>query len=105
MRTKAMRELSKCMKDLGIDTARQLRNKVDAWIFNPSSKARGDITVTFHSNWSSSDGPYIEFDETIRGFGLNHAEYRPRWVDMRYDKSEKCLTVSHEGYEFTLTFG
>ena len=92
------------MQALGIDTAHLLVNKIEATIFNPSNNNVGNIVVTFNSNWNSSDGPYLEFDETIRGFGLYYRLYNPRWVSMNYHERTMELAVRGADYEFVLSF-
>lgn len=58
--------LADCMADLRIRPAQQLTKTLEARFRNRKTMASGLIEVVINSNWNSGDGPFIEFDETIK---------------------------------------
>ena len=96
--------INQCMQDLGLNKKEKLLHKVDAQIYNFKNRSFGNITVTFNCNWQSGDGPYIEVDDVIRGYGIQYESFKPQWQEFTYNKEEKKMIVKGEEYEFSLTF-
>ncbi|MBE4039757.1 hypothetical protein HJ123_23140 [Vibrio parahaemolyticus] len=97
-------EIKECMSDLGISFDGELKNPVEARFFNNKTFSKGNIVVTFNNNFQSGQGPYIEFDEVIRSFGIPYEVFKPQYQSFSYDSQERKLNVKGEGYQFTLTF-
>lgn len=93
-----------CMKALGIHKAEQLTHEVAAKLINLKTHASGNINAIFNSNWHSGDGPFLEFDEAIRSFGISHSCFTPKWQTFVYDSDKKELIVKDKNYQFLLRF-
>lgn len=74
----SIKAINDCMHDLGFVLNDNLTFKTDAVLNNPSNKRTGSICVTFNRNWHSGDGPYIDFDDVIRSFGIHHTNFKPK---------------------------
>ena len=96
--------IKECMEDLGLSLSEKPSYEIDAQMFNYKNHASGNITVKFNSNWQSGDGPYIEVDDVIKGYGINFESFKPQWQEFTYDKAEKKLIVIGDKYKFVLTF-
>ena len=74
--------------------------------FSKHGGGSGLILVTFRNDVHSHQGPYLTFDETIRGFGIPFDEFKPAWQDFYFSKDEDfcSLTCKGKGYAFDLTF-
>ena len=94
------------MDTLGLERSKQMEFKVQAKIFNSIDKTSGVIKFKINSNWHSTSGPYLDFDETIKGFGIMFTKFDPNWVDMSWDKESLTLMVEDRSkpYAFSLTF-
>lgn len=64
----------------------------------------GSVVVTFHCNQHSGEGPYIEIGDEIRGYGIHFNEFKPKFQKFEFTDSEKLLTVTGDGYKFSLKF-
>ncbi|WP_113880463.1 hypothetical protein [Marinobacter nauticus] len=64
----------------------------------------GSIMVTFHCNQHSGQGPHIEMGNEIRGYGIHYNEFKPRFQNFKFTESGKLLTVTGDGYKFSLKF-
>lgn len=94
-----------CMEELGFEqtSARKFEAKAKL-INNLKTTSQGRIEVTFHSNWHSGDGPYLEADYTIRSYGIPYEEFKPKWQKFEFQKDQKILNISGNGYDFSLEF-
>lgn len=92
------------MAKLGLHPGHERSYTVPADFFNEKTKSRGSIQVTFNCNWHSGEGPYLEFGEEFRSFGIRYTQFKPLWQEMRWDEPERTLTVRGDGYQFSLTF-
>ncbi|WP_210437806.1 hypothetical protein, partial [Vibrio crassostreae] len=92
-------EIKECMGDLGISLEDKLLNPVEARFFNNKTHSAGNIVVTFNNNFQSGHGPYIEFDEVIRTFGISYEVFKPQYQSFSYDSQERKLNVKGNGYE------
>lgn len=99
----AMRSL---MISMGLKKSEKLEFDVCADLFNKKNRQRGNIQFKINSNWHSGDGPYLDFDETIKGFGIHFTKFEPKWQEMTWDRDEFTLTVKDpkNSYEFSLAF-
>ncbi|HAS8201514.1 TPA: hypothetical protein I7683_22845 [Vibrio vulnificus] len=93
-----------CMEDLGLSIGDKNRHEVTASLYNPSNNQSGNIGVVFCSNWHSNDGPFLEVGDEIKSFGISFLSFKPAWQDFSWDNATKELTVTGNGYEFTLEF-
>lgn len=93
------------MEDLGLDRSKKPSYSVDAQMYNYKNHSSGNITVTFNCNWQSGDGPYIEVDDVIRGYGIKYESFKPQWQKFSYNKDGKKLLITGDDYRFSLTFG
>ncbi len=100
----SIRAIRDCMDDLGFVINDQPSFHAQATIRNPDNGQFGSITVTFKSNWGSGDGPYIEFTDVIRGYGIGYTYFQPQWQHFTYNKEAKQLKVVSDTYSFILTF-
>lgn len=62
--------------------------------------------VTFQNDVHSHQGPYLAFEDAIRGFGIPFQEFKPAYQQFKFtsDADSGTLTCKGEGYAFTLTF-
>ena len=100
----SMRAITDCMDDLDFNSNDSLTHQVVAVLNNPSNKRTGVITVTFNSNWHSGDGPYLDVDDAIRSFGINHTNFKPKWQKFTYSKEKRKMEIRGNDYNFELTF-
>jgi hypothetical protein len=98
--------IRKCIDYLKIDINKNIQNLVRAKInVIAPNESTGSIEVIFMSNWNSGEGPYIEFDETIKGYGIQYTQFKPQWVEMKWNSKTSTLTISNNSkYEFELIF-
>lgn len=74
--------------------------------FRKQGGGSGPMLVTFQNDVHSHQGPYLAFDDTIRGFGIPYQEFKPAWQDFSFsaDEDSSSLTCSGDGYTFYLKF-
>jgi hypothetical protein len=97
--------LRACMDSLNIDLNAERIHRIDAKIFNERTRVgSGPIEVMFNSNWHSGDGPFLEFEEDLEGYGIHYREFKPHWLEMVWNEAARELRVNHKDYAFTLTF-
>lgn len=79
--------------------------EVDGKYFGGTS--RGRFRVDLHKH----DGPFIEFDQTIRGYGLKHDQFKPRYQSFEFVREERAglLTIQNRPpslppYHFVVEF-
>ncbi len=104
---KSMEALQKCMQAIGLRLDEIKSEPIWAKIENiDGGHGEGSIHVTFHSDVYGHTGPYISFDDTIRGFGLKYEEYRPKFqtFKVKRESGQVRLRVEGESYAFTLVF-
>jgi hypothetical protein len=93
------------MEFLDFNPAKKMTHSVKARIVTLAEPTlSGKIVVTFNSNWHATDGPYLEFDESIRRVRISHTSFKPRWQDIVWDPNRHSLTVKGDGYGFSLVF-
>ncbi len=105
MEIESIGAIQDCMEDLGFHLSEAQMFDAQAKIVNLfNERKRGRIKVTFQSNWHSGDGPYIEMDEAIKGYGIQYSCFKPKWQRFKYEPSCRTLKVEGDGYSFTLEF-
>lgn len=92
------------MEALGLRRSEKREFKVKPQIRNLRTDAFGPIHFSINSNWHSGDGPWLDFDDSIRGYGIPFTKFTPGYQDIDWDDEAFCLTVADQAYEFTLTF-
>lgn len=67
---------------------------------------RALMHVEFCNDVHSHQGPYIEFDETIRGFGMQYQVFKPQFQHFSFSASnnEGMLVCKGKGFEFSMKF-
>jgi hypothetical protein len=94
-----------CMEELGFEQSSARTFEAKAKIINNLKKtSQGNIKVTFHSNCHSGDGPYLDADYTIKSYGIPYQEFKPKWQKFEFQKDQRILNVSGDGYDFSLEF-
>jgi len=76
-------------------------------LFQKIGGSSGSMEVTFKNNVHGHEGPYLIFDETIRGFGIRDQEFKPRYTQFAFKENGMTskLTCKSDGHVFSLTFG
>ncbi|MGP9766185.1 hypothetical protein ACT3UM_10675 [Halomonas sp. AOP13-D3-9] len=97
--------IQECMSSLGLPRNKAPTQKAKAQVRDHAGGYMpGSILVTFHCNQHSGQGPYIEMGNEIRGYGILFNEFKPRFQRFKFTKSGKFLTVTGDGYKFSLKF-
>ena len=97
--------LRACMEFLSLDPNEARSHDVQARITLERPKASaGGIAVTFQSNWHSGDGPYLDFGDEIKGYGVRYAQFKPKWVNITWSSADTSLRIEGSEYDFTLKF-
>lgn len=104
MSNKSITAIQDCMSALDLHPSVKPSYDLDADLFNKKNMASGVIGVRFNCNWHSGEGPYLEMDDEIKGFGIFYTQFKPRWQDISWDEATYTLTVKGQNYEFTLCF-
>jgi hypothetical protein len=97
--------ISQCMEALNLDSNAERSHTARARFANlRDRKLSGSIVVTFNSNWHSGDGPFLEFGEEIKSFGIRYTQFKPQWLKITWSPQALELAITHEDYGFTLQF-
>ena len=66
----------------------------------------GVIGVEFKNDVHAHRGPWIEFDDTVRGYGLRYTQFTPQYYEYSWDADTCCLSVKDDkdSDSFTLQF-
>jgi hypothetical protein len=98
-------EFRHCMESLGLNGNDERTHTVAATFCNDRERGvGGSIDAIFNSNWHDPDGPFLEFGDEIKGFGIKHMQFKPKWLEITWNESSKELVVAHKDYQFTLKF-
>lgn len=77
-----------CMKFLGLHVD-QLEHSYLFTLIEVNGKTNhGTACGKFRNDPYSHQGPYLEFDETIRGYGIRFQEFKPQWQTFVFTASE-----------------
>ncbi len=91
------------MEELGLHPADQTEFDVSAKL--TFGKTRGSrINLRINSNPYSGNGPYLDFNETIKSYGLRFTRFTPQYQEMIWDEAMFTLTVIGQNYQFILEF-
>jgi hypothetical protein len=94
---KSINAIRDAMEKLDLDLAEKSSYIVRAEISNNLlDHLYGHINVKFNSNWHSGDGPFVEFGDEIKGFGIQHTHFQPRYQEFNWNAS--ILTLSIQGH-------
>lgn len=99
----SIQALQECMSFLGLRLDRPSHEPVYC-LLKKQGGSSGTRLVTFQNNVHAHAGPYLTFDEAIRGFGIPCQVFKPH--NDKFDFNEDCraLTCEGNGYKFHLTF-
>ncbi|QIE30059.1 hypothetical protein SBC2_81350 (plasmid) [Caballeronia sp. SBC2] len=98
---KSMVALQDCMNAIGLRLDEIESEPIWAKIENiVGGRGEGGIHVTFHNDVYGHTGPYISFDETIRGFGLQYQQYKPQFqtFKLRFEDNDARLRIEGDDY-------
>lgn len=91
-----------CMNKNRIGDRGVYHHKVLCKIIKSGRLQPGVTGVTFINSPSGNDHPYLLFDDTIKGYGLSHTEYRPEYQVFSFDNIKNELMIKGRGYAFTI---
>lgn len=77
---------------------------IDANISDQASLSNGTVSVTFVCNRHSGDGPFLEIDDTIKGFGIRYTNFKPAYQKFTWNDARKTLSITGNSYHFFLAF-
>lgn len=63
----------------------------------------GSIRFIVNSNWHVGQGPFLDFDETIKSYGVMYTRFTPQFQEITWEQASEELTVKGKGYAFTLS--
>ncbi|NHZ91182.1 hypothetical protein F2P45_19495 [Massilia sp. CCM 8733] len=105
MSIKSIGAITACMAYLGLRIDQHVHDPVDCY-FSKKGGSSGLMEVAFHNDVHGHQGPYLVFDETIRGFGIRFQEFKPAYQSFEFlEGSDRgVLTCTGDDYEFTMKF-
>lgn len=79
--------------------------KIDC-LFRNAQGAPGNMHVQFLNDVHAHTGPYLSFDNTIRGFGIPHQQFKPAFDTFTFVDQGKygVLDCKGKNYAFSLRF-
>jgi hypothetical protein len=102
---KSIQAIRSCMSFLGLRIDKHAHKPVGC-SFRKQGGSAGPMYVTFQNDVHGHQGPYLIFDETIRGFGILYQEFKPAYQQFKFTSAQESgtLTCTGDGYSFSMTF-
>ena len=89
---------------LGMNVNEESEKTVTATFRNLNSGAQGKARLTLNSNWRSNRGISLEFQTSLKNWGIGYQNFSPLFQRMQWDEAADTLTVTGDGYSFELEF-
>lgn len=104
MTIESIQAVQECMKFLGLRLDQPESSKIECTFVK--DRVRGLMYVQFLNDVHAHHGPYIGFDETIRGFGIPYLTFKPSFQEFVFEVEDGngMLTCSDSKFTFTLRF-
>ena len=104
MTIESIQAIQACMKFLGLRLDQRESKEIQC-DFRKGS-ASGVMLVQFLNDVHAHQGPYIAFDDTIKGFGLQYQTFKPAFQEFSFEirREVGILTCSDTNFEFHLRF-
>ncbi|WP_092609690.1 hypothetical protein [Janthinobacterium sp. YR213] len=105
MSLKSIQAIQACMSFLGLRLDQPYHEAIYC-TFSKLGGSAGLMQVVFNNDVHAHQGPYLTFDDTIRGFGIQYQEFKPAYQQFAFKKDgeQGVLTCKGNGYQFSMRF-
>lgn len=104
MTVESIQAVQACMKFLNLRLDQPASKEIECSFRKDG--ASGIMLVQFLNDVHAHQGPYIAFDDTIKGFGIQYQTFKPAFQDFIFKvvNGTGILTCSDKNFEFRLRF-